>query len=82
MILSELSSKDVVSNEDGVKLGKIIDLEVDVATGKIISIMIDRGFKLGSLFSSKNQTTISWSKIIKIGNDVIIVDNLQKSDII
>lgn len=74
MVLSELSLKDVVNNEDGIKLGKIVDVEVDVATGKVTSIMIDRGFRFASFFSSKNQTTIPWSKIVKIGNDVIIVD--------
>ena len=40
MVLSELSLKDVVNNEDGIKLGKIVDVEVDVATGKVTSIMI------------------------------------------
>lgn len=74
MVLSELSLKDVVNNEDGIKLGKIVDIEVDVASGKIISVMIDRGFRFASIFSSKSQTTIPWSKIVKIGNDVIIVD--------
>ena len=54
MVLSELSLKDVVNNEDGIKLGKIVDVEVDVATGKVTSIMIDRGFRFASFFSSKN----------------------------
>lgn len=77
MILSELSLKDVVNNEDGIKLGKIIDVEVDVASGKILSITIDRN-RFSSLFSNKNQVTIPWSKIIKIGNDVIIVDQSRQ----
>ena len=74
MFLSELSIKDVVNNEDGIKLGKIVDIEVDVATGKVLSIIIDRGFRFASIFSTKNQTTISWNKVVKIGNDVIIVE--------
>lgn len=74
MFLSELSLKDVVNNEDGIKLGKIVDIEVDVATGKVISIIIDRGFRLASIFTAKNQTTIPWNKVVKIGNDVIIVE--------
>lgn len=77
MVLSELSTKDVVNNEDGIKLGRIVDLEIDVASGKIQNVTIDRGFRLASLFSSKNQTIIPWSRIIKIGNDVIIVDQTR-----
>lgn len=77
MILSELSMKDVVNDEDGIKLGRIIDLDIDIATGKVISITIDRGFRFSSIFSNKNQITIPWSKIIKIGNDVIIVEHIK-----
>lgn len=77
MVLSELSTKDVVNNEDGIKLGRIVDLEIDVASGKIQNVTIDRGFRFASLFTSKNQTIIPWSRIIKIGNDVIIVDQTR-----
>ena len=45
MKLSEISSKDVINDEDGVKLGKIVDAEIDVATGKIVNVTIYRGFK-------------------------------------
>ena len=55
MVLSELSAKDVVNNEDGIKLGRIVDVEIDVASGKILNIAIDRGFRFASIFSTKNQ---------------------------
>lgn len=77
MVLTELSMKDVVNDEDGIKLGRIIDLDIDIATGRVISITIDRGFRLSSIFTNKNQITIPWSKIIKIGNDVIIVEHIK-----
>lgn len=77
MILSELSMKDVVNDEDGIKLGRIVDLDVDIITGKVLSVTIDRGFRFSSIFSNKNQITIPWSKIIKIGNDVIIVEHIK-----
>lgn len=77
MILSELSMKDVVNDEDGIKLGRIVDLDIDIITGKVISAIIDRGFRFSSIFSNKNQITIPWSKIIKIGNDVIIVEHIK-----
>lgn len=77
MVLSELSTKDVVNNEDGIKLGRIVDIEIDIATGKVLNVTIDRGFRIASIFSSKNQTIIPWSRIIKIGNDVIIVDQTR-----
>ena len=78
MKLSEISSKDVINDEDGVKLGKIVDAEIDVATSKIVNVTIYRGFKFFNVFGSKDNVQIPWNKIIKIGNDVVIVENNQK----
>ena len=75
MKLSEISSKDVINDEDGVK---IVDAEIDVATGKIVNVTIYRGFKFFNVFGSKDNVQIPWNKIIKIGNDVVIVENNQK----
>ena len=78
MKLSEISSKDVINDEDGVKLGKIVDAEIDVATGKIVNVTIYRGFKFFNVFGSKDNVQIPCNKIIKIGNDVVMVENNQK----
>lgn len=78
MKLSEISSKDVIREEDGSKLGKVQDITIDVATGKIISIHISNGFKFSGLFNSKDENLIPWNKIIKIGSDVIIVETVHK----
>ncbi len=75
MLLSELTVKDIINDHDGAKIGKITDLEVDTLTGKILNVKIQGGFKISSLFSSKNATSIPWNKLIKIGSDVIIIDN-------
>lgn len=74
MKLSELSSKDVINDEDGARLGKIVDLEIDVATGNVLNITISKGFRFVSLFN-KEYVQIPWNKILKIGNDVIIVES-------
>ncbi len=79
MLLSELSIKDIVNDQDGSKIGKITDLEVDVLTGKILNVKIQGGSKLVQIFN-KNNVSIPWNKIIKIGSDVIIVDNQHKID--
>ncbi len=78
MKLSDISSKDVINDEDGARLGKINDVEIDVATGKILNVHVYRSMKLLNLFGNKNAVMIPWNKIMKIGNDVIIVENSQK----
>jgi YlmC/YmxH family sporulation protein len=74
LLLSELESKDIINDNDGAKIGRIVDAEVDVATGRILNIRMQLGFRLINIFSTKDSAIIPWNKIIKIGNDVIIVD--------
>lgn len=79
MKLSEISLKDVINDQDGVRLGKVTDLEIDIATGKVLTLTISKGFKLSQLFTKEN-LEIPWNKIIKIGNDVVIVEKDQTKD--
>lgn len=81
MKLSELQTKDIIRDEDGVKLGKITDVTIDVATGKVLTVSINNGFRWANIFSSKDQFTIPWEKIVKVGNDIIIVDSNHKKQI-
>lgn len=78
MKLSQLTSKDVISSSDGVKIGKVSDLEI-TDTGTIKSLYITKGLRILSAFT-KDQLEIPWSKITKIGDDVIIVsENFKKT---
>lgn len=79
MKLSELSIKDIVNDHDGSKIGKITDLEIDLTTGKILNVYIQGGSKFYNLFN-KNAILIPWNKIIKIGSDVVIVDEGHKTN--
>lgn len=81
MKLSELSIKDIVNDHDGAKIGKITDLEIDIITGKILNVYIQGGSRVYQLFN-KNAVLIPWNKIIKIGSDVVIVDEGYKSSVL
>ena len=74
MRLSELTSKDVINDKDGCRLGKVVDLDIDENFGKIKSIIIGWNFNLIKSFK-KDHAKVDWSKIIKVGNDVIIVSH-------
>ncbi len=73
MRLSELQVKEVISVVDGRRLGFIIDLEIDVTTGKIISLILaDRDSK-GGFFGKTEEIQVLWKQILRIGEDVILV---------
>lgn len=73
MRLSDLQSKDVVSLKDGKKIGRIIDVEIS-NEGKIMYMMIEQRKMVRSFVMGGNDTTISFTQISKIGEDVILVD--------
>lgn len=67
---SELKKKDVLNVETGKNLGKIIDLIIDEKCGQIQKI-ITSGKKMCLLPCDGEE--IDYSKITKIGDDVILV---------
>lgn len=79
--ISELRSRDVINVVDGKKLGSIIDIDLDLENGKVLALIMpghSRGFHL---FSRKEEITVPWHKIVRIGRDVILVDVPVASEI-
>lgn len=71
MRLSELQSKDVVNLNDGKRMGKIIDVEID--SGKIYNLIIEPKRFFLNIFRRGEEVTIKWESIEKIGEDVILI---------
>lgn len=73
MRLSDLQNKDVVDILSGEKIGNVVDAEISNETGNIMNIIIydRRGFI--SMLKGKDEVSISWQQIKKIGSDVILV---------
>ncbi len=70
----ELKMKEVVNICDGKCLGCIDDLCIDTCTGQITAIIIPQCGKFAALLRRGEDLLIPWFKIIKIGDDVILVD--------
>ncbi|KIL44806.1 YlmC/YmxH family sporulation protein [Jeotgalibacillus soli] len=73
MRISELQQKDVVSVTDGRKLGPIADIDVNIKTGMIESIIIQGSGNWKGWFNRGGEIVIPWKDLVKIGNDVILV---------
>ncbi|MFD1705809.1 YlmC/YmxH family sporulation protein [Siminovitchia sediminis] len=71
--ISEFQLKDIVNIADGRKLGNITDIEINLDTGKIESIIISASGKLLGFFGKDEEVVIPWNQIMKIGQDVILV---------
>lgn len=73
MRISEFQTKDVVNVANGKKLGNIGDIDIDLETGQIQSLIILGTGKVLGLFGREEETVILWQNIVKIGADVILV---------
>jgi len=73
MRLSDLQSKDVISIIDGRKIGNIIDIKIEEASGKIEALVVEPNRFFLNVLSSRQEFDIYWAEIEKIGEDVILV---------
>ncbi len=71
--INSIRNMEVIDVSTGAKLGYIKDLKVDCDNSKIISIIIP--IQKSSWFSKYEVLEIPWESIIKVGLDVILVDN-------
>ncbi len=74
MLLKELQSFDVVNVIDGNKLGRIIDLEINYESGKILSFTVSPN-TFSSFFMKNKNVVIPWESVVKVGTEVIIVNH-------
>lgn len=73
MRLSDLQSKMVINISDGRHLGVIVDAEIN-ESGNIIAFTIMTKHFFKRLFRNEAEITITFKQIVKIGEDVILVE--------
>lgn len=72
--LSELQNKEVIDIATGRRIGSIIDVIID-RKGNIIKLLLEDKKPSRKLFSTnKEDIYLLWSQIVKIGDDIILVD--------
>lgn len=70
----DFKHKEVISINEGRRLGYVQDVNANLETGTITSIIVPGSAKILNIFSAGNDIIIPWEKIKCIGDDVILVD--------
>lgn len=74
---SEIRQKDVINIADGSKLGRPIDIILnDAACAEALVVPGRSGGLLGQLRPDREGCVIPWSRVRRIGDDVILVEIL------
>lgn len=79
MRLSDLQLKEVVDISFGTKVGNISDVTIDTSSGRINNLIIEPTRSMRKMLSSKEDRLILYNQIIKIGDDIILVDTKHKN---
>ncbi len=76
--LVELRNKEVISCDNGCRIGCVDDLEVDTSNAEVKALIIYGRLKLLGILGRKDDCIIPWENIALIGEDTILVNfNLQ-----
>ncbi len=71
---SDLSTRDVINTVDGRRLGNIVDVEIDLNTGKIVAVVVPGQAKVLGILGRSDDYVVPWENVKKIGEDVILVE--------
>lgn len=70
----ELRAKDVINVVDGKRLGRILDIVINLRNGRVMGLVLPGNKNFLGLFKSNGELFVPFRNICKIGNDVILVE--------
>lgn len=74
MNLSDLQNKEVIDIASGKRMGSIIDVIITL-NGTISKLVLEDRKMTRKLFSpAKEDVYLNWHQIVKIGDDIILID--------
>jgi YlmC/YmxH family sporulation protein len=79
MLLSCIQNLEVINVVDGRNIGNIVDMEIEPISGQILCIYVEICSGLFNLFNKAEKIVLNWEQIVKIGEDVIIVNYPYKN---
>lgn len=66
--------KEVVNVCDGKRLGFVCDVLFDVATGRVLALIVPGRCKFLGLFWREEDYILPWENIKRIGGDIVLVE--------
>lgn len=73
--IDELCNKDVINIENGCKVGYVYDVEVDMSSGHISTLLVSVSEK-GLSLKKPECFKICWTDIVVMGEETILVKNV------
>ncbi|NBI09842.1 YlmC/YmxH family sporulation protein [Colidextribacter sp. OB.20] len=72
--IAELRYKEVISVEDGTRYGYVGDMEVDLGSGQVRSLIVPGKRRFFGLLGREEDKIIPWTAVKRFGEDIILVE--------
>ena len=76
--IADLRCKEVISVADGSRFGYVGDMEVDLESGQVRSLVVPGRRRLFGLLGREEDHYIPWSCVRRFGEDIILVEEQPK----
>ena len=78
--ITDLSYKEVYDMDSGRRLGYVRDAEIDPETGRVTALIIPGKLRWLGLLGREEELVIPWSRICKLGEDILFVGKRSSLD--
>lgn len=78
--ITDLRSREVIDVIKGRRLGFVEDLQLDPTEGRISALIVPGGPRFLGMFGRERDYVIPWEYVIKVGEDVVLVELLDAGD--
>ncbi len=78
--IGDLRNKEVISTKDGSRIGFVCDVELDLSSARLLSIVVYGKLRLLGLLGRQPDVVIPWESISLIGGDTVLVDFEEKRE--
>ena len=72
--VGDLRCKEVINILDGTRYGYVGDAEVDLETGKVLSLIVPGRLRLFGLLGREEERVFPWPAVRRFGEDIILVE--------
>jgi len=73
MRIYDLGCRELIDLKNGSRIGYAADAEVDIETGRVISLVVPGRLRFFGLLGREPDVLIPWERIERIGDDMILV---------
>ena len=77
MRIEELRDREVINISTGRRLGYVSDADIDIASGRVLALVVPGPYKFFGLFGRGEDVVLPWDCIVRIGDDILLVEERE-----